>query len=274
MQSTSPAQFDASLSGVTPALERVRDDVWSLGLPMPGGHLPYSFLYLLRDAHGGVHVIDPGWDLDGNWLLFVEALEAIGSRLADVRSMLATHLHPDHLGMAARMREATGATLILHRAEQEAIDSQLLVRFATESLDARLDEWGVPADRRDGLLGLATTSPVGLSITADRLVDDGDRLDGAGFDLGVMWTPGHTNGSMSLRDDARGLLFTGDHLLPNVYPGLGLGGPTTSSPIADYLDSLARVSGYPAHEVLPGHGYRFTGVAERAAECAEHPLRR
>jgi len=59
-----------------------------------------------------------------------------------------------------------------------------------------------------------------------------------------------------------------------MHAGLGLGAPTDSNPLADYLSSLERVGVYPEHEVLPGHGYRFLGVASRAAASAEHHRRR
>jgi glyoxylase-like metal-dependent hydrolase (beta-lactamase superfamily II) len=108
----------------------------------------------------------------------------------------------------------------------------------------------------------------------DGVLSDGDVLPVPGFRLEVMATPGHTAGHICLRDDDRGLLFTGDHVLPTVFAGLGLGGPTASNPLADYLASIDRVRRFPDHEALPGHGYRFRGLAGRAEECAEHHLKR
>ena len=52
--------------------------------------------------------------------------------------------------------------------------------------------------------------------------------------------------------------------------GLGLGGPTATNPVAGFLDGLERIAIYDDHEVLPGHGYRFTGLAERCAEATNH----
>jgi glyoxylase-like metal-dependent hydrolase (beta-lactamase superfamily II) len=63
-------------------------------------------------------------------------------------------------------------------------------------------------------------------------------------------------------------------VLPTVFPGLGLGGATPSNPLADYLASIRRLGPWGGHEVLPGHGYRFTGLGERAAQCAQHQLKR
>ncbi|ARC58376.1 Hydroxyacylglutathione hydrolase [Frondihabitans sp. 762G35] len=289
MQATSASQAEASYRGTVPPLEQVRDDVWALGQAMPGDHLPYSLLYLLRDRDGALHVVDPGWDSDENWSSFTAALRSLGHGPADVATVTATHLHPDHLGMAERIREASGAVLQLHEAEAAALPRLASEGRSTTELTRLIDEWGVPAERRRELLDLAddaalsddaaggaagrATPEVPLAdVRVDRILRDGDLLDVPGFALTVVSTPGHTPGHLCLRDDARGLLFSGDHILPTLFAGLGLGGPSTTNPLADYLESCERVAENPDDEVLPGHGYRFSGLGERARESAAHHL--
>ena len=274
MHPTSPAQFEASHAGTIPAFERVRDDVWALAQRMPGGYLPYSLMYLLRDSDGAFHVIDPGWDSPENWATLTGLLDSLGASAANVHSITATHLHPDHIGLAARLREASGAPLQLHETEAAAVGSPFDTPGNTDATALQLDAWGVPNDRRAEILRIIVRASRFVPPTADRTLVDDERLDIPGFDLQAMLTPGHTSGHLCLRDDERSLLFTGDHLLPMMYAGLGLGAPSDTNPLADYLASLERVSGYPDHEVLPGHGYRFQGVAGRSAETAEHHLRR
>jgi glyoxylase-like metal-dependent hydrolase (beta-lactamase superfamily II) len=70
------------------------------------------------------------------------------------------------------------------------------------------------------------------------------------------------------------VMLTGDVLLPTMHAGLGLGGVTDANPLSEYLESLRALREYPGFEVLPGHGYRFTGLADRAAQSAEHHLKR
>lgn len=273
MKSTSAAQERAWSEQSVPPLEQVRDDVWALGLGMPGGHIPFSLTYLLRDSAGGIHAVDAGWDSDENWDAFTAALNELASP-GTVESLIVTHLHPDHLGMAERLRRETGARIILHEVEQSALAAGAARAWTADSVNRRLNHWGVPVDARFGLENFTNVAPEPNTTHADLTVIDGQHLDIPGFDLTAMWTPGHTSGHLSLRDDDRHLMYTGDHLLPTMYPGLGLGNASETNPIADYLDSLDAISTYPDYEVLPGHGYRFTGLAARAEKTAGHHLRR
>lgn len=274
MQPTSRSQAEAAEAGLVPPLEQVRDDVWSLGVPMPGGHIPGSLLTLLRDSSGAFHVVDPGWDSDENWRLLTAALASLGAEPGDVRSITVTHLHPDHLGMAARLRAASGAPIQLHEREVRALDGLAAAPLGADELLRLADEWDVPEARRPEILGLTETWQREQPVDADRTLVDGQRLDVPGFDLEVLLTPGHTPGSICLRDETRGLLLSGDHLLPTMFSGLGLGGPTATNALADYLTSLDRIAERPDLEVLPGHGYRFRGLTDRVDETREHHLRR
>jgi glyoxylase-like metal-dependent hydrolase (beta-lactamase superfamily II) len=271
MLATSQAQFEATKSGTLPPMEQVRDNLWAVALPIPGGFMSYSILYVLRDSTGGIHLVDPGWDEDGNWQRLLDALAAIGASISDVRSSTATHIHPDHSGMAARVRQASGAAVRVLESEVNSIDVQ---GIPLDVRERNVADWGVPERRWGELREMLVGLPERSLPSIDETLRDGERLDIPGFDLVVMATPGHTPGSLCLREDSLQLLFTGDHLLPMMHPGIGLGGPSATNPLADYLASLATISEYPDYEVLPGHGYRFTGLAERASKSSKHHLRR
>lgn len=86
----------------------------------------------------------------------------------------------------------------------------------------------------------------------------------------MLWTPGHTGGHVCFVDEPDGLLFTGDHVLPRINSGIGLGGRTDSNPLRDSLDSLAALEPFAAFEVCPGHEYRFRDVVSRARTLAAH----
>jgi glyoxylase-like metal-dependent hydrolase (beta-lactamase superfamily II) len=119
-----------------------------------------------------------------------------------------------------------------------------------------------------------TVSDLWTLVEPDRLLADGDRLDLAGRQLGVVWTPGHTPGHICLYDADHDLLLSGDHVLPRISPNIGMHAGEAEPPLADFLDSLRRVAGYGSAEILPAHEYRFVGISSRVAQLLEHHERR
>ncbi|WP_403022369.1 MBL fold metallo-hydrolase [Salinibacterium sp. GXW1014] len=269
----SAAELDAHREGRLPAMERVVEGVWTVPLAIPPGHMPYTLSYLIEDARGGVHLVDPGWDLDENLDALELALGRIGRGWADVASVIVTHLHPDHIGLAGRVRALHGVPVVLHRLEHEAQQRVAALEARPEHVHDELTRWGVPAERFDEVRGYATKG-ARVIVEGDILVQDGQLLDVPGRRIRALHTPGHTPGHMCLLDEGDGLLFTGDHVLPKVVPGIGLGGPVDYNPLERYLHGMADIARYDGCEALPGHGYRFRGVTARATEIARHHLKR
>ncbi|MCB1273566.1 MAG: MBL fold metallo-hydrolase [Leucobacter sp.] len=152
-------------------------------------------------------------------------------------------------------------------------------RAAAAAVVAR---WGVPDAEREGLTAQFARSRSNLTLAqpAEVLLHDGDVLPIDGAVWRVLHSPGHTSGHICLIDDERRLILTGDHVLPTVFPGVGLGidrrlgGAEDDDPIAEYLAALERLVPYDDYDALPGHGYRFTGLGERRRATAEHLLKR
>lgn len=262
---TSPAQTAAISVGEVPPVELVNDGVWSVPLAIPPGRMPYTLSYALQGSDG-IHLVDPGWDTDGNY----ERVMAFAAEVdRPLRSVIITHLHPDHMGLALRLRDRHGLPLVMHAAEQRATVAMAELYQSPERQRAEVVGWGTPPDRVDEVLSFAREIER-VAVIADSLVEEGDAIPIEGREVRVLHTPGHTPGSMCLQDMNTGVVMTGDHVLPHVHPGVGLGGPTPSNPLQDYLHSLERIGQLDAREVLPGHGYRFTGLAERAAHIASH----
>lgn len=267
---TSVAQHGSALARTTPEVEQVRDGVWAIPLPLPHpGVVESTLCYTLADSTGGVHLVDPGWGTDDNRDRLEAGLRVAGFALSDVRSITATHLHPDHLGLGVLLHAEFGIPVAVHRAEQAALTQPLYPDPV-----ATFTAWGVPAASAAELTAVAPRSqPSGFA--ADVVLDDGDLLDIPGREVRVVHTPGHTAGSLCLHDATDGLFFSGDHVLPIINPGLGLGGfALDDDPIGAALDSYARVETFDDAEVCPGHGYRFRGLAVRARQIADRHRRR
>jgi len=274
MKVLSTAQHEAWQSLRQAPIEELRDGIWAVPLPLPVNGLPSVFSYFILDSAGDLHLIDAGWDSEASWSAFGDALDRLGFSLDRIRTVTVTHFHPDHLGMAERIRTTSGARVGLLAGEQRTLDLIANPAAFEEQHDRSMLDWGVPQDL---WAQLHAPSAVGVDFAefhADVELAEGDVLDIPGRHLRVLATPGHTSGELSLHDEDAAILYSGDHLLPNQFPGIGLGGQPLTNPIADYLASLEKVEALGDIEVDPGHGWRFSGLRERVETTRRHHLAR
>jgi glyoxylase-like metal-dependent hydrolase (beta-lactamase superfamily II) len=207
--------------------------------------------YLLADG-GGVTIIDAG--LPGYWSVLPAELAAMGRSLADVRAVVLTHGHSDHIGFAERARRERGIPVSVHE------------------LDALLAQGKVPNPAK----GMGPVRPLpllrflALSMRLggwhiDRLGEVATFGDGATLDVPgsprVVLVPGHTPGNAALYVAGRDALFIGD-AIATVSVTTGITGPQIAPFTADpeqALASLDRLAGLDARWILPGHGQPWTG---------------
>lgn len=181
--------------------------------------------WLADDGTGGpVIVIDPA-DEPGAILLELDG--------AKVAAVVLTHGHFDHIGAAADVCGATGAPLLVHRADADGLTSA--------------------SGTGGAMFGFQVTAP-----PPDRLLDTGDMLSAGSVGLEVIHTPGHTPGSICLSGD--GHLFSGDTLFAG---SIG----RTDFPGGDMpamRRSIARLAALADDvRVHPGHGPETTIGRER-----------
>lgn len=262
-------------SGPFPAPARVRDGVWAIASPIPDGPPPYTLTYVLEGSDG-IRIVDPGWSGEANLLALRTSLVGLGFVLDDIREVIATHHHPDHLGIAPRLRELVGARIVMSADERAVLAHQVRPQRRDPELYRRqLEGWGVPAGRRDDMVRSLTAGPPQITdVEPDAVVVDGDELDWSGHALRVVMTPGHTDGHLCLVDVDRAVVYTGDHVLPGINSGLGLGTLGDRNALADYLGSLARLAPYDDWLALPGHERPFEGLHDRRVQLVGHHLRR
>jgi glyoxylase-like metal-dependent hydrolase (beta-lactamase superfamily II) len=272
MQITGTAQHEAWQQRSLPPVEQLRPDLWSIPVPIPRSPLRYVSVYAFA-VPGGVSLIDTGWESDEGWAALTTGLAGIGADIADVRGVLVTHLHFDHLGLAGRVREASGAWIAMHPADAEVVAD--LNQRSTGDTVAREVEFlvGLGAPRDDAAADVGPAEAMerfSRMAVPDRELADGDLADLPGWQLRAVHTPGHTPGHLCFREERTGLFFSGDHVLPRITPNISSGVESGADPLRSFLSSLATVRDAEAVEVLPAHEWRFRGLADRVDELTAH----
>jgi glyoxylase-like metal-dependent hydrolase (beta-lactamase superfamily II) len=254
-----------------PPVERVRPGLWSVPVPLPNSSLRYVFVYVF-ETDGGAYIIDAGWNTDEAFQSLSAGLGEAGFAMSDVRGVLVTHIHPDHYGLAGRVRDASGAWISLHPADAALITDRydeptnLLERVGT-----MLRRLGAPEAEMVSLQQAAM--PLRALVDAvqpDVLLEDGQRPDVPGWDLSAIWTPGHSPGHLCFWEPRYQLMLSGDHVLPRITPNIPFHPQAGDDPLGDFLESLDKLENYDADEVLPAHEHRFVGLQGRLEELRVH----
>lgn len=241
--------------------------VHQLKVPIPNNPVGYVLPYLFEIA-GGYAIIDPGWNAEESFESLRSQLAELGVSPADLRQIIVTHVHPDHYGMAGRLRELSGAEVLVH--EQDMEIAEWRARYGPEVIDGWFRRHGVPA-----AAGVASWMragrPAGFDgVVPDRRMRDGEALKLGRLELRVIWTPGHSPGHACFYAEDQQLLFTGDHVLPTISPNVSLWPGSEGDPLGDYIRSLQRLRGLRVRKVLPAHEYSFDDLEKRLDELEHH----
>jgi len=272
---TGTVQKEAWDRNVIPPVEMVRPGMWSVPVPIPNNPLRYVSVYVL-ELDNGVALVDAGWPTDDAWDALNAGLTETGGSMSDVRAVVVTHLHPDHYGLAGRVREASGAWVGLHPADAKLLDTRY---HDTDGLVDRMRELlamsGVPEDKLPDLAFASMEVKATLDVALpDVLIEDDQLIALPGWDFRAIWTPGHSPGHICLYSDHHKLLLSGDHVLPRITPNISFHSQQFVNPLGDYLESLAKVRALHPDEVFPAHEYRFSGLDDRVDALTKHHVDR
>jgi glyoxylase-like metal-dependent hydrolase (beta-lactamase superfamily II) len=192
------------------------------------GSLGTNCYIVYDEATREAAVIDPGGS-------FEQIAAVIGNEKLAVKYIINTHGHADHVFANLRLKEATGAPILIHEADAGMLTS------GQRNLSAFIG-------------GSVSCGP------ADTLLKEGDVVKvAAGLELTVIHTPGHTPGGICLLTD--GVLFSGDTLFAESIGRTDFPGGSYSQLISGIKEKLLVLD--DAVRVLPGHGPETTIGWER-----------
>jgi glyoxylase-like metal-dependent hydrolase (beta-lactamase superfamily II) len=254
-------------------VQTVQPGVHRVPLPLPNDGLHAVNVYLLENLadDDGIVMIDGGWAIPEARKALEEAMAAIGRDLGDISHILVTHIHRDHYTNAVELRRLLGSRVYLGAGERPGLE--MLHRLRSDEPAGSLETL-----RRAGADELAHRIQAmdhggydpSVWETPDRWLG-AETLRLGDHELQVVPTPGHTKGHVVYLDEQRGLLFSGDHVLPHITPSIGFElAEAGGRPLADYLDSLRLMTRYADARLLPAHGPVADSAHTRVAELLDH----
>ncbi|MBN1176589.1 MAG: MBL fold metallo-hydrolase [Dehalococcoidales bacterium] len=235
------------------------------------GGPPHINAYLVRGDNGYL-LVDAGWNTDSSFGTMHNTLVKNGLGFEEISQIFVTHVHPDHYGMAGRIKKLSGATIAMHPIEKDLIDPRYVhMEELLHQTDSMLVDNGVPHDQmvklRDATVGLENfIDPTPPDIT----LRDGDTVTTGEFTFQVIWTPGHSSGHLCLYEPQKKILLSGDHILPRITPNISVHPQSIENPLGRYVESLKELKKLNVELVLPGHDEPFTGFAARIDEIIHH----
>jgi glyoxylase-like metal-dependent hydrolase (beta-lactamase superfamily II) len=228
-------------------------------------------VYVL-ETDTGLTCIDGGWAVESSRELLGTSLRKLGHDVRDITRFLVTHAHRDHYTQAVTIRKELGlATVDLGIGEKATIDlfnsgeldeDPTIARLRTAGAFDVAKAWRSMFEDRGPDLDLWAYPDRWLE--GEHHIEVGDRL------LRAVPTPGHTAGHFVFADEAAGVLFAGDHVLPTITPSVGFELVFVDDPLGDFLGSLETVRAMPDLRLLPAHGPVTESSHARVDELLAH----
>ncbi|HTY89852.1 MAG TPA: MBL fold metallo-hydrolase [Methanocella sp.] len=218
---------------------------------VPGIHLVDNSIgcntYIIIDS--GITLVDTG--LRGNEKNIYGCLQKLGYTPKDIRRIIITHAHIDHINCLYRLKSDSGAQVFAGAAEADMIEGRK------------------PLHAAGGLFGIFSGimriyyryRPVNVDVKL-REGDNIDVLDG----LKVITLSGHSEGNLGLYSPQHSLVFSSDTI--RVLDGrLAAPNPKFTADMAEAIDAIKRLSGLSFDIMLPGHGKPIlSGASEKVRE--------
>lgn len=251
-------------------LREVQKNIYQLQMDMPETRVKSInriSVYIVKGSAGERNLlVDTGINQDSCLMPILDAYRALGISEENT-DVFITHMHSDHSGLAARLKNPANAVIaeereaaLINGLHDEAYWRLLYELYRAEGLPMDYDEYR--SSHPDGENYPSESTDISI-------VHAGDTLRYGGYEFECVVLPGHSPGHTSLYDRETETMISGDVLLDDNIPILFLE-PDFTDPLGAYLDSLEKLSAYGIKSFLPGHSSINYDVRGRIAETRAH----
>lgn len=233
----------------------IRGDNTGMNVEIFTVSLGFDQCYVLRGD--SVLVVDSGEPNKG--AVFTHALETAAISLNEVKLIVLTHGHWDHIGSAGEIKSLTGAALAMHQSEVHWLENSL------KPISPGITAWGrILKVLHNIFMPFIKVPPAKVDLVID---DDGLSLENFCIAGRIVYTPGHSSGSVTVLLDT-GEAFVGD-LAMNKFPLTSPGLPIFADDPLAVISSWKKLIKLGASTVYPAHGKPFpVSVIEKAISSA------
>ncbi|MFV0473110.1 MAG: MBL fold metallo-hydrolase [Pikeienuella sp.] len=256
------------------AIEVAERVLW-LRLPLPM-KLDHVNVYALDDGDGWT-ILDTGFQTDRTKAIWADLMN--GPLAAKpVRRVVASHHHPDHIGLAGWFQEQHGASLWTTRTSwlfarmltldhQDQVTEPALLHMKRAGADEARLEW---QRRREPMNFSRVVAPMPLGY---RRIRDGERIQMGGRAWRIFTGDGHAPEQATFWSADNELVLSADQILPRISPNVGVfATEPEADPLGEWLASCKKFQPFAreGHTALPGHNRPFTGLPKRLGQLIDN----
>lgn len=234
--------------------------------------LRYINCYLCEGPSGWT-LVDTGFHDDLAEDAWNKGFSTLGITPDQVKQILVTHYHPDHIGAAGWLQELTRAPVYIHEKELPLVELFFGQRMPEhlEDLKAQFRAEGMPNDLVEQVASHHELQWMRVQpFPTFTPLATGSQIQIGPYDCQVIWTPGHSDGLAVFFDQKQRVLIANDMLLAKITPNVSLWPNCRPDPLQDYLESLDLVEALPAKIALTGHRTVIDDVPGRCQEIRRH----
>ncbi|MFP7298133.1 MBL fold metallo-hydrolase [Neobacillus niacini] len=189
----------------------------------------------------------------------------------DVTDIIITHYHPDHFGYGGALQKLTNAKVWMSE-----IDARAGVSYWEHStlstIKENYDRCGLPGN----LSQLLTKDESSFELqvkpypSVQHFLEEGMKVIFGKYEYEVIFTPGHSDGLITLFNKENSILFSTDHILPRISPNISYWFIGNPNPLQDFMTSLEKIKALDVDYVIPSHGKPFRNANQRIEELMQH----